>query len=421
MTYAALVEAAEARLGLKLQRELRRVIEKTAAALVKDGQARGLDEVLRRLVSAPDDDACVARIRQSVSIGETWFLRGRAQLELLVQHVAARRPKRLSVWSAACASGEEAYSVALLLHRALPRCELSVLGTDMNPHSLEVARQGVYGARSFREVPAQQLLDGLSVCGHRFEVRPPLRMCVAFVPLNLAVDEYPSRALPLSGFDVILCRNVLMYLAPVHVPAVLRKLMACGAPNMVLALTPTEFAAGAAVSGLEHVGRSLFVRRTPKPPANTVARPAAARAPALPHGAPVEPRPPVDQLLEAREAADAGQWLRAREMLAAVLAVQPDLAFAHLLSAEVNLAQGEVEAAISHARRAVYLDRKLAAAELQLGLALLKRPRAASARAHLKRALALLDGLPDGEQAPGLFVSVAMARSIIADALGRGP
>lgn len=177
------------------------------------------------LMSAPVTKAQLQVLASHLTIGETYFFREKKTFEVLASHVLpelirARRghEQRLRLWSAACCSGEEAYSLAILLHQALPNLagwHVTILGTDINPHFLRKAAAGSYGEWSFRDVP-----DGFReryfhrAAGGRHVIRPEIKALVRFEHLNLAEDVYPSLATDTNAMDLILCRNVLMYFTP---------------------------------------------------------------------------------------------------------------------------------------------------------------------------------------------------------------
>ena len=164
-------------------------------------------------------------VASHLTIGETYFFRDGPAMTALAQTVLPElirrrrgRAQRLRIWSAGCCTGEEPYSLAILLQEALPDLrdwQVSITATDINPRFLEKAKAGVYSEWSFRGAPAgfrerhfQRTPDG------RFAIAPRLRQMVNFSHLNLAQDAYPSPATDASGLDIILCRNVLMYFTP---------------------------------------------------------------------------------------------------------------------------------------------------------------------------------------------------------------
>ena len=148
----------------------------------------------------------------------------------------------LRLWSAGCSTGEEAWSLAILLERLLPTgWDARVLATDVDEAALERAERGIYGARSFRGVPDSVRARWFTAAGPgRWEVAPPLRRRVRFAVLNLVADDYPSSGNGTGAVDLLLCRNVLMYLTPGARAAVAVRLARSLAPGGWLAVAPAE-------------------------------------------------------------------------------------------------------------------------------------------------------------------------------------
>jgi len=160
-----------------------------------------------------------------LTVSETYFFRDSALFQylesvLLPDLIQKKRAggMGLRLWCAGCCTGEEAYSLAILLHRLipdLPRWNLSLLATDINIHALAKAREGCYNLWSFRGTSVwndnRYFTAGPGKC---FTVRPEIRATVRFEYLNLASTEYPALLNGTSSIDVLVCRNVLMYFDP---------------------------------------------------------------------------------------------------------------------------------------------------------------------------------------------------------------
>ena len=142
----------------------------------------------------------------------TAFFREPHHFELLSQHALKHRhlhARALRVWSAACATGEEAWSAAMVLREA--GCAAEVLATDIDTHALELAGAGEYALERMEAVSPQRLrthwLRGTGRHEGKACVRPELRALVRFLPLNLQAPLWP----PMEPFDAIFCRNVVIY------------------------------------------------------------------------------------------------------------------------------------------------------------------------------------------------------------------
>ena len=194
-----------------LQRAVNRALVATGLADADD-----LYRHLRDRAGRPSLEVFVG----DLTIGETHFFRNRPQFRALEHHILPelierrRASRRLRVWSAACSTGEEPYSLAILLERLLPdraRWDVRILATDINRAALERARRGQYGTWSFRDVPDDVASAFFVRHGTTLEVAGRIREAVSFAHLNLAADIWPSAATATLDLDLVLCRNVLIY------------------------------------------------------------------------------------------------------------------------------------------------------------------------------------------------------------------
>jgi chemotaxis protein methyltransferase CheR len=134
--------------------------------------------------------------------------------EQQIRHLPAGDPsRRLRVWSAGCSTGEEAYSLAMILHTqsaALVGRDCRILATDLDTEVLESAERGIYTQERLRGLPARFRTGAyLSTGSQGVRIVEPVRQLVAFRPLNL-IGEWPFK----GSFDFIFCRNVLIYFSP---------------------------------------------------------------------------------------------------------------------------------------------------------------------------------------------------------------
>jgi len=151
-----------------------------------------------------------------VTIKESYFFRAPQQFEAIEQQVLPRLlraragSRRLRIWSAACARGEEPATLAMLLatQPLLDGWDWSIVATDLDEEALAGARRGLYGERAVSMVPAPLLARCFTRRGKLFELAPELRSRIDYRPLNLA---QPPFALPADEYDLILLRNVLIY------------------------------------------------------------------------------------------------------------------------------------------------------------------------------------------------------------------
>lgn len=164
-------------------------------------------------------------LTEHFTVGETYFFRETQALDVFADRILpalikARQhtTRSLRIWSAACCTGEEPYSLAILLSTRIPNIQdwqVTIVGTDINPRFLRKATAGEYSAWSFRATPPhlreryfRRTEDG------RFALLPEIRRMVHFTQLNLVTDPYPSFLNNTNDMDVIFCRNVFIYFAP---------------------------------------------------------------------------------------------------------------------------------------------------------------------------------------------------------------
>jgi chemotaxis protein methyltransferase CheR len=316
-----------------------------------------------------------------LTVRESYFFRESAELQrALGALIAARRDtRRLTLWSAGCASGEEPYTLAMLLAGLLPEpWDVTILATDIDVAALDAARRGVYSDWALRETPAWARRQYFRAVGQRrFELSRQIRDAVSFAPLNLATDGYPG------SLDLIVCRNVLMYFTDAARRRTVERLKAALAPGGRLVLSPLD--------------------TTP------VAEPP---APSPPPVAPEPtPAPRVDTLATARGEADRGRLDAARSLCLETLRERPLDADAHLLLAAVEEERGDLDAAIWALRRAIYTAPDGPAAHFRLGGLLLRTGAAEAGRRSLSTAAALL-----AEAEPGTLVDGLTAGEVLAAA-----
>ncbi len=220
-------------MGLNIREDrLPELVQKVAVAS-RDFGYDDAEACMLWLMSAPLSREQLETLARSLTIGETYFLRDPQSYRVLEEHVIpklvnSRRQggKCLRIWSAGCSSGEEPYSIAILLSRIIPDIDnwnISLLATDINPAALEKARQGVYSQWSFRDAPPWLMEYFRKRKDGRFEIVPRIRRMVLFNYLNLVEDSYPSLVNNTNAIDIIFCRNVLLYFEPAMMQGVITK------------------------------------------------------------------------------------------------------------------------------------------------------------------------------------------------------
>ncbi|MGH2841837.1 MAG: CheR family methyltransferase, partial [Solirubrobacteraceae bacterium] len=215
--------------------------------------APGLDgaSVARAAVKDRGASGMLARLIEEVAVNETFFFRHRQELDAIDWSELARTARAdgrdsVRVWSAACASGEEPYTLAMMACEAYASLTppVSILASDISRRALDRARAGIYRDRSVRLVPDDLRAKHLVALGDGYGVQPELRMLVSFQQHNLVSDPVPSA--DAGRFDLIVCRNVLIYFEPDVVTAVLASLERVLAPGGTLLLGTADRLCGSA-------------------------------------------------------------------------------------------------------------------------------------------------------------------------------
>lgn len=205
---------------------------------------------LQRVMSQPDTRSrFLERLTVQLTIGESFFFRNEHHFRTLRETVIPAivrdnaDKRELRVWTAGCATGEEPYSMAILLDQILgsqTNWQVSILGTDLNPEFVERARQARYRQWSFRQTKIHQDRNYFTPEGDLFCLVPRVRNHVRFAYLNLVKDVYPSPLTGTLGLDLILFRNVAIYLKPEVTQAILQRFYQALRPGGWLLLGETE-------------------------------------------------------------------------------------------------------------------------------------------------------------------------------------
>lgn len=404
-------------------------------AIHRASNASGAGDVtayVNRLLAGTLADAEVERLVAELTVGETYFFRDhgcfdRLEHDVVPQLVEARRSgtRQIRIWSAGCSTGEEPYSIAMLLDRIIPDItgwHVTILGTDINRRSLEKAKAGVYREWSLRDTP-QWVRDRyfLRTRDGRFEVTPGIRARVTFAYLNLVADVFPSFFSTTNAMDVIVCRNVLMYLGSERRQQIIDKFHRTLVDGGYLIVSPTECFVPDS-SHFEAVPRDLttFHRKrvgrgmvpasgriaptasSPLPlPSARVQRshlgPRPRRRDGVPASSSVAVPQPVDvatSLARARESANQGRLEDARRWCELALEEDRLDPAAHYLLASIRLEHGDTAAAIGALTNAIYSDANFVLAHFLLGSILWRGGERQKARRCFQTVVGLLRSEP---------------------------
>lgn len=300
---------------------------------------------------------------QHLTVGETYFLRDPAQIAALrmtvLPEVLERRKsdRRLRMWSAGCSTGEEVYTLAMLLQERdlRPDWDISLVGTDVNRKSLRIARAATYPAWSFRSTPESVRERFFEPVAGDWRVREPVRGMARFAWVNLGSELLMP---PITDADLVVCRNVTIYFDDGATQRLYRALISALAPGGWLILGSSD-PLPADTGKLERVevADTVLWRRLPAvhqerpksvPPSTASSRGVPPRY--------VAPRVvvPGNELEAGLLALEAGSARSALEWLRRATFRQPDSALAQFALARAYVALGDrarAQAALVHTRR----------------------------------------------------------------------
>lgn len=427
-------------------------------------------ECVTWFMATPASRQLIESISVYLTTGETYFFREGRSFDILEHeivpgfiHSRAGSEKRLRLWSAGCATGEEPYTLAIMLHRmglSLRDWNISILATDINPQALRKAAEGVYTKWSFRDTP--DWFRGkyfLRKGDHHFELIPAIKKMVKFAYLNLVEGPAPSLLTDTNAMDVIFCRNVLMYFPPERAERAVERFRHCLVDGGWLTVSACEVS-NPLFSGFKPInfpGITLYRRQADsKSGATKDEKP----TPSLPLSTPLPmqalssppplPTPPVRTTSpsqtphhlyeEALALYKQGDGRKATEHVTAQLSLHPNDTRAlallcriranegrleealqwseqalradkldpglHYLRAMILQEQGAVDEAEAALKRALYLDHDLVLAHFTLANIALRRGKCRESRKHFGHALTILaryqpeDLLPESEGMP---------------------
>ena len=409
--------------------------------------AERMSDMGRYADALEESDLLLDDLFAELTVGETYFYREPAQLEYIQREVFPELRKLgrgVRAWSAGCATGEEPYTLSMMLHEANLATGASILGTDLSRVRLRLAQRGAYRNWSMRGIPEWAVERYFRRHEGTYQLSPAVVAPVEFRYLNLIADHFPSPAVGVWGIDLILCRNVLIYFDEASIAGVAAKLLGTlsddgwlflGASDPLLSeIVPCEVVITSA--GLAYRRRTT-PKRTAAPldqgprsmpvtdvgaefsaegamlateamhglldmdaPGITLPPHSVAPTPASQPAMPVAELSEIEWIERVRTLANAGRLREAGDACAAALdryRVSPELTYLHtILLSEA----GRHADAAAAARRALYLDRTMIVAHLALGSALRRTGDMHGAYRAFANAVALLDKLPSDAIVP---------------------
>ncbi len=432
-----------------------RIIGRTGHAYYQDKDDLLWERVLRRLAATGtgDSTAYLERLENvdrgeaewealeaEITIGETFFFRYTEQFEALSSRILPdliarnRETRRIRIWSAGCASGAEPYSIAIVLRNLLgddwDDWHVSIIGTDMNAAAIAAARRAEFGRWALRSLSdADRARYFRPASATTWALRPAWRSSVQFERHNLLSLLDGTSPLQFTDFDLILCRNVLIYFHPEMSARIVAGLGTCLVDDGWLLVGHAEPnpAFAETLQPVNLPGTTVY-RRGPVPEPVVIAPPTyvpvlppepvpvvrpAARP--LPEPAPAPQVIPanLDDVVETvRQQADRGELEAARRTCRDALDANPTSPALHFYDGLIARARGAAREAEAAFRRAIYLDRNFALAHHHLGLLLLDDGRGRAGRRSIGHAARIANAMDGG-------LLLAQGDGMTADALRR--
>ncbi len=384
---------------------LRALLSKAAGLVFEDSRRESMAYSIAerlRATSAPDVSSYLALLNDpverqllldEVTIQETHFFRNPPQVRALRQHVlpellrhAEAHSKRLRIWSAGCSTGEEPYSIAMMLRELLPTgqgWDVKVIATDLSLRALEAAREGQYGSRAVAlATPAQlgRFFQPTPSGGHA--VRPEVRDLVEFRHHNLVTEPVPFG--PAERVDLVLCRNVTIYFSRETTRALMTRLHQSLRDGGYLFLGHSEtlwqvsedfrlvsLGSGASAAFVYRRLDPTVERRAILPDRRTLddgpPPPAPERRVKPRRTEPSATATPEQLLVKARASFSGGLYAEAAQAAADAAALSPTRAEPYYVRALALVSAGRDDEALVDLRKAVYLEPSMGFAHFLLG------------------------------------------------------
>lgn len=221
--------------GIDLECYKEKQMKRRIDTLIAKHKIEGYDKYVQGLKT---DTSLFEEFVNYITINVSEFYRNPEQWKLMDQEMIPeliqKFGKNLKVWSAACSTGDEPYSLVMALSRHLPLSNIRILATDLDKQVIAKAKIGLYSAKSVASVPEDLKRKYFTQVGGSYKISDEIKACVEFREHNLLKDEYPK------NYHLIVCRNVLIYFTEEAKDEVFRKYFNSLASGGVLFIGSTE-------------------------------------------------------------------------------------------------------------------------------------------------------------------------------------
>ncbi|MCI3920288.1 protein-glutamate O-methyltransferase CheR [Paenibacillus sp. TRM 82003] len=223
-------------------------------------QRRGYESFAPYMQAVSKDQALLAELLDRMTINVSEFWRNPNRWEVLESKFVPQlfeHSRRIKCWSAACSTGEEPYSLAMILARRGSLGDAKLIATDIDDNALAKAKLGVYHERSLKDVPKHYVDAYFTRHGESFQVSDELKRGITFAKGNLLTDEFES------GFDLIICRNVMIYFTEEAKALLYHKFANALRPGGILFVGSTEQIFSPAQYGLASADTFFYRKMNP--------------------------------------------------------------------------------------------------------------------------------------------------------------
>lgn len=401
------------------------------AEIAKDFDFQDTEEFIKWLMSVPATRSTTELVAKRLTISETYFFREPRLFEALISRILPdlirereKTGRQIRIWSAGCATGEEPYSIAIILEKMIPDIEnwhIKILATDINSASLIKAADGLYGDWAFRNAPQGfKEMNFTMVKKGEYAIDPKIKKNIRFEYLNLVDDVYPSLINNTNAMDIIFCRNVLMYFTQERIKTIGQHFYDSLVENGCLIVGSSELSnqlfpqftcvnfPGATIFRKESKKASLKIRSDfkiesiPLEPAKINAKKSQDSSFRRPDSdQTIETKTIIreavqdnqsDKIIDIRSLANLGKLDEALSACESVIKTNKLNLENYYLYANILQEQNRIPEAIAAFKRVLYLDQNYLLAHFSLGNLEFRSGNSVSAKKHFKIVLRLLNG-----------------------------
>jgi chemotaxis protein methyltransferase CheR len=247
LDYEYLRKILKDRSGLVLSTDKQYLVESRLMPLARKAGMAGISDLVQKMKSGAEQ--VIVDVVEAMTTNETFFFRDKLPFDhfretIMPALLKARAGRRsLRIWSAACSTGQEPYSLAMCLKEMAPQIagwRIEIIATDLSQEVLEKSKAGIFSQFEVqRGLPIQMLVKNFTQVGELWQISPEIRAMVQFRPLNLLQDFAG-----LGTFDIVFCRNVLIYFDQEAKIGVFNRILKSMEPDGFLVLGAAETVVG---------------------------------------------------------------------------------------------------------------------------------------------------------------------------------